>query len=217
MIRVALADDQELVRTGFRMILESESDITVVGEAEDGAQAFEIVRRDRPDVVLMDVRMPVLDGIAATARIVSAGLPTRVLVLTTFDLDETVFEALRAGAAGFLLKTGPADDLVRAVRVVGSGESLLSPSVTRRLVEEFARRPSGVPPATVGDLTPRELDVLRLVARGLSNAEIATALFVEASTVKSHVASILGKLGVRDRVQAVVAAYESGLVVAGSP
>jgi len=216
MIRVALADDQELVRTGFRMILESEGDITVVGEAEDGAQAFEIVRRERPDVVLMDVRMPVLDGIAATARIVAAGLPTRVLVLTTFDLDEVVFEALRAGAAGFLLKTGPADDLVRAVRVVASGESLLSPSVTRRLVEEFARRPSGAPPAAVSELTPRELDVLKLLARGLSNAEIATELFVEASTVKSHVASILAKLGLRDRVQAVVAAYESGLVVAGS-
>jgi DNA-binding NarL/FixJ family response regulator len=216
MIRVVLADDQELVRTGFRMILESEGDITVVGEAEDGAQAFEIVRRERPDVVLMDVRMPVLDGIAATARIVAAGLPTRVLVLTTFDLDEVVFEALRAGAAGFLLKTGPADDLVRAVRVVASGESLLSPSVTRRLVEEFARRPSGAPPAAVDDLTPRELDVLRLLARGLSNAEIATELFVEASTVKSHVASILAKLGLRDRVQAVVAAYESGLVVVGS-
>ena len=216
MIRVALADDQELVRTGFRMILESEGDITVVGEAEDGAQAFEIVRRERPDVVLMDVRMPVLDGIAATARIVAAGLPTRVLVLTTFDLDEVVFEALRAGAAGFLLKTGPADDLVRAVRVVASGESLLSPSVTRRLVEEFARRPSGAPPAAVDDLTPRELDVLKLLARGLSNAEIATELFVEASTVKSHVASILAKLGLRDRVQAVVAAYESGLVVVGS-
>ncbi len=216
MIRVALADDQELVRTGFRMILESEGDITVVGEAEDGVQAFEIVRRDRPDVVLMDVRMPVLDGIAATARIVAAGLPTRVLVLTTFDLDEVVFEALRAGAAGFLLKTGPADDLVRAVRVVAAGESLLSPSVTRRLVEEFARRPSGSPPAAVGDLTPRELDVLKLLARGLSNAEIATELFVEASTVKSHVASILAKLGLRDRVQAVVAAYEAGVVVAGS-
>jgi DNA-binding NarL/FixJ family response regulator len=216
MIRVALADDQELVRTGFRMILESEGDIAVVAEAEDGAQAIEVVRRDRPDVLLMDVRMPVLDGIAATARIVAAGLPTRVLVLTTFDLDEVVFEALRAGAAGFLLKTGPADDLVRAVRVVAAGESLLSPSVTRRLVEEFARRPSGAPPAAVADLTPRELDVLRLVARGLSNAEIATELFVEASTVKSHVASILAKLGVRDRVQAVVAAYESGLVVAGS-
>lgn len=216
MIRVALADDQELVRTGFRMILESEGDITVVGEAEDGVQAFEIVRRDRPDVVLMDVRMPVLDGIAATARIVAAGLPTRVLVLTTFGLDEVVFEALRAGAAGFLLKTGPADDLVRAVRVVAAGESLLSPSVTRRLVEEFARRPSGSPPAAVGDLTPRELDVLKLLARGLSNAEIATELFVEASTVKSHVASILAKLGLRDRVQAVVAAYEAGVVVAGS-
>jgi DNA-binding NarL/FixJ family response regulator len=211
-IRVALADDQELVRTGFRMILESEDDLTVVGEAADGAQAFQLVRSERPDVVLMDVRMPVLDGIAATARIVAAGLPTRVLVLTTFDLDEVVFEAIRAGAAGFLLKTGPADDLVRAVRVVASGESLLSPSVTRRLVEEFARRPSGAPPAAVNELTPRELDVLRLVARGLSNTEIAAELVVETSTVKSHVASMLAKLGLRDRVQAVVAAYESGLV-----
>lgn len=216
MIRVALADDQELVRTGFRLILESEGDLTVAGEAEDGAQAVELVRRERPDVVLMDVRMPVLDGIAATARIVAAGLPTRVLVLTTFDLDEVVFEALRAGAAGFLLKTGPADELVRAVRVVASGESLLSPSVTRRLVEEFARRPSGAPPAAVDELTPRELDVLRLIARGRSNAEIAAELVVEPSTVKSHVASILAKLGLRDRVQAVVAAYESGLIVAGS-
>jgi DNA-binding NarL/FixJ family response regulator len=215
-IRVALADDQELVRTGFRMILESEGDLSVVGEAEDGAQAFELVRRERPDVVLMDVRMPVLDGISATARIVAAGLPTRVLVLTTFDLDEVVFDAIRAGAAGFLLKTGPADDLVRAVRVVASGESLLSPSVTRRLVEEFARRPSGAPPAAVDELTPRELDVLKLLARGLSNAEIAADLVVETSTVKSHVASILAKLGLRDRVQAVVAAYESGLVIAGS-
>lgn len=216
MIRVALADDQELVRTGFRMILENEDDLAVIGEAEDGAQAFELVRRERPDVVLMDVRMPVLDGISATARIVAARLPTRVLVLTTFDLDEVVFEAIRAGAAGFLLKTGPADDLVRAVRVVASGESLLSPSVTRRLVEEFARRPSGAPPAAVNELTPRELDVLRLVARGFSNAEIAAELVVETSTVKSHVASILSKLDLRDRVQAVVAAYESGVVVAGS-
>ena len=215
MIRVALADDQELVRTGFRMILESEDDVAVVGEAEDGAQAFELVRRERPDIVLMDVRMPVLDGISATARIVAAGLPTRVLVLTTFDLDEVVFEAIRAGAAGFLLKTGPADDLVRAVRVVAAGESLLSPSVTRRLVEEFARRPAGAPPAAVNELTPRELDVLRLVARGFSNAEIAAELVVETSTVKSHVASILAKLDLRDRVQAVVAAYESGVVVAG--
>lgn len=216
MIRVVLADDQELVRTGFRLILESEGDITVVGEAADGAQALELVRRERPDIVLMDVRMPVLDGISATARIVASGIPTRVLVLTTFDLDEVVFEAIRAGAAGFLLKTGPADELVRAVRVVASGESLLSPSVTRRLVEEFARRPTGTPPAAVNELTPRELDVLHLVARGLSNAEIAAELVVETSTVKSHVASILAKLGLRDRVQAVVAAYESGVVVAGS-
>jgi DNA-binding NarL/FixJ family response regulator len=163
--------------------------------------------------VLMDVRMPVLDGIQATRRVAGK---TRVLVLTTFDLDEVVFEAIRAGASGFLLKTSPADELVRAVRVVAAGDSLLSPSITRRLVEEFARRPAAASPVGLDELTPRELDVLQLVARGLSNAEIAATLFVEPSTVKSHVAAVLAKLGLRDRVQAVVAAYESGLVVAGS-
>ena len=213
MIRVALADDQALVRTGFRLILQAEEEMEVVGEAEDGRAAIELVRTVSPDVILMDVRMPVLDGIEATRRVAAE---TRVLVLTTFDLDEVVFEAIRAGASGFLLKTSPADELVRAVRVVAAGDSLLSPSITRRLVEEFARRPVAAEPRGLDELTPRELDVLRLIARGLSNAEIATELFVEASTVKSHVASVLAKLDLRDRVQAVVAAYESGLVVARS-
>ena len=212
-IRVTLADDQALVRTGFRLILQAEEEIEVVGEAEDGRAAIELVRTVSPDVILMDVRMPVLDGIEATRRVAAE---TRVLVLTTFDLDEVVFEAIRAGASGFLLKTSPADELVRAVRVVAAGDSLLSPSITRRLVEEFARRPVAAEPRGLSELTPRELDVLRLIARGLSNAEIATELFVEASTVKSHVASVLAKLDLRDRVQAVVAAYESGLVVARS-
>ena len=213
MIRVALADDQALVRTGFRLILQAEDDIEVVGEAEDGRAAIELVHSTTPDVILMDVRMPVLDGIEATRRVAS---DTRVLVLTTFDLDEVVFEAIRAGASGFLLKTSPAEELVRAVRVVAAGDALLSPSITRRLVEEFARRPAATEPRGLDDLTPRELDVLRLIARGFSNAEIATGLFVEASTVKSHVASVLAKLGLRDRVQAVVAAYESGLVTPGA-
>lgn len=213
MIRIALADDQALVRTGFRLILQAEEGMEVVGEAENGREAVELVRDLAPDVILMDVRMPVLDGIEATRQVAGE---TRVLVLTTFDLDEVVFEAIRAGASGFLLKTSPADELVRAVRVVAAGESLLSPSITRRLVEEFARLPSTGPPVGLDELTPRELDVLRLIARGQSNAEIATELFIEQSTVKSHVASILAKLDLRDRVQAVVAAYESGLVVAGA-
>jgi DNA-binding NarL/FixJ family response regulator len=213
-IRVALADDQALVRTGFRLILQAEEGMEVVGEADDGGAAVRLVDEVSPDVILMDVRMPVLDGIEATRRVVGR---TRVLVLTTFDLDEVVFEAIRAGASGFLLKTSPADELVRAVRVVAAGDSLLSPSITRRLVEEFALRPATSAPTGLDELTPRELDVLRLLARGLSNAEIATSLFVEQSTVKSHVAAILSKLGLRDRVQAVVAAYECGLVVAGSP
>ena len=212
-IRVAIADDQALVRTGLRLILQAEEEMEVVGEAEDGRAAIELVRTVSPDVILMDVRMPVLDGIEATRRVAAE---TRVLVLTTFDLDEVVFEAIRAGASGFLLKTSPADELVRAVRVVAAGDSLLSPSITRRLVEEFARRPVAAEPRGLDELTRRELDVLRLIARGLSNAEIATELFVEASTVKSHVASVLAKLDLRDRVQAVVAAYESGLVVARS-
>lgn len=213
MIHVALADDQELVRTGFRMILDSEEGIEVVGEADDGLAAVELVRSTRPDVILMDVRMPVMDGLEATRQIAGA---TRVLVLTTFDLDEVVFEAIRAGASGFLLKTSPADELIRAVRVVAAGEALLSPSITRRLIEEFARQPAAADPHGLDELTTRELDVLRLLARGLSNAEIASKLVVEPSTVKSHVASILSKLGLRDRVQAVVAAYETGFIRPGN-
>jgi DNA-binding NarL/FixJ family response regulator len=211
-ITIALVDDQELVRTGFRLILEAEADFAVTGEAADGESALALIARTRPDVVLMDVRMPGMDGIEATRRV---SAPTRVLVLTTFDLDEVVWEAIRAGAAGFLLKTAPADDLVRAVRVVAAGESLLSPSITRRLIETFAAQPQAREPAGLGELTARELEVLRLVARGLSNAEIAAQLVVEQSTVKSHVASMLAKLGLRDRVQAVVLAYESGIVVPG--
>ncbi|MFL5953362.1 MAG: response regulator [Gaiellaceae bacterium] len=212
MIRVALVDDQELVRTGFRLILDAEPDMEVVGEASDGREGIELVARTHPDVALMDIRMPEVDGIEATRRIDPA---TRVLVLTTFDLDEYVFDAIRAGAAGFLLKTSPAEELVRAVRVVAAGDALLAPAITRRLIAEFARGSAPSPVEGFTDLTPRELDVLRLVARGLSNAEIAAELVLEPSTIKSHVASILSKLGIRDRVQAVVAAYESGLVVAG--
>ena len=214
MIRVALADDQELVRTGFRLILSAEPDLEVVAEAANGQEAVDVVRTRRPDVVLMDVRMPVLDGIEATRRIAGE---TRVLVLTTFGVDSVLFDALRAGASGFLLKTAPADDLVRAVRVVATGDSLLSPSITRRLIEEFARSPAPADGEGLDELTPRETEVLRLVARGLSNAEIAAELVVETSTVKSHVASVLSKLDLRDRVQAVVAAYESGLVRPGQP
>jgi DNA-binding NarL/FixJ family response regulator len=211
-IRLALADDHELVRTGFRLILSAESDFEVVGEAANGQEAVEVVRARRPDVVLMDVRMPVLDGIEATRRIAGE---TRVIVLTTFEVDSVVFEALRAGASGFLLKTAPADELVRAVRVVAAGDSLLSPSITRRLVAEFARTPAPRVVTGLDELTQRETDVLRLVARGLSNAEIATELVVEPSTIKSHVASVLSKLDLRDRVQAVVLAYECGLVEVG--
>jgi len=213
MIRVVLVDDQELVRTGFRLILEAEPDIGVVGEAEDGHQAVSLVARSKPDVALMDIRMPGMDGIEATRRI---DRTTRVLVLTTFDLDEYIFEAIRAGAAGFLLKTSPADELVRAVRTVAAGDGLLAPSITRRLIEEYARQPAPTQPDGLEQLTPRELDVLRLLARGLSNAEIADHLVVEPSTVKSHVASILAKLDLRDRVQAVVTAYESGLIQPGT-
>jgi DNA-binding NarL/FixJ family response regulator len=213
-VRVLIADDQELVRTGFRKILESEPDLEVVAEAADGGEAVEAALLHRPDVVLMDVRMPRLDGIEATRKIAGT---TRVLMLTTFDLDEYVFEAIRAGASGFLLKDTPADELVRAIHVIAAGEALLAPSITRRLVEEFARRPrASERPAAVADLTPRELEVLGLVARGLSNHEIATELVVGDATVKTHVARILQKLDLRDRVQAVVLAYEAGLVQPGS-
>jgi len=215
-ITVVLADDQRLLRTGFRVILEAEPDITVVGEAEDGRGAVDVVRRRRPDVVLMDIRMPELDGLQAARRILSdPQVDTAVLMLTTFDVSEYVYEALRIGASGFLVKDAPADRLLDAIRVVAAGEALLAPSITRRLIEQFARaarpEPDGVPSA-MSELTARELEVLRLVARGLSNAEIAAELVLGDNTVKTHVARILAKLGLRDRVQAVVLAYETGLV-----
>jgi DNA-binding NarL/FixJ family response regulator len=215
-ITVVVADDQRLLRAGFRVILDAEPDLRVVGEAPDGRSALEVVRSRRPDVVLMDIRMPELDGLQAAERILAdPALDTAVVMLTTFDRDEYVYEALRIGASGFLLKDTPADRLLDAVRVAASGEALLAPSITRRLIERFTRAaqppPGGVPPALAA-LTARELDVLRLVARGLSNAEIAAELVLGENTVKTHVAHVLGKLGLRDRVQAVVLAYESGLV-----
>jgi DNA-binding NarL/FixJ family response regulator len=213
MIRVLLADDQALVRAGFRLILDAEPDIEVVGEAGDGTEVIEQARGTKPDVVLMDVRMPELDGIEATRQLLADGATARVLMLTTFDLDEYVIDAFRAGASGFLLKTAPPDQLVAAVRTVHASDALLAPASTRRLIEEFAR-PTAESPA-LEQLTAREREVLRLLARGLTNAEIAAELVVEPSTVKSHVASLLAKLDLRDRVQAVVFAYESGLVRAG--
>jgi DNA-binding NarL/FixJ family response regulator len=215
-IRVLIADDQELVRTGFRVILNAEPDIEVVGEAADGRETIEAARTLRPEVVLMDIRMPNLDGIEATRRIAAAAGGPRVLILTTFDLDEYVYEALRAGASGFLLKDAGADELLHAVRVVAVGEALLAPSITRRLIEDYARRPPlREQPAALAELTPRELEVLRLVARGLSNADIAGELVVGDATVKTHMARIFAKLDLHDRAQAVVLAYESGLVQPG--
>jgi DNA-binding NarL/FixJ family response regulator len=213
-IGVLIADDQALVRAGFRMVLEAEDDIAVVGEAGNGEQAVHGTQRLKPDVVLMDIRMPELDGIAATRRIVAADA-ARVLILTTFDLDEYVYDALGAGASGFLLKDSPPEQLVTAIRVVAGGEALLAPSVTSRLIEQFARGRSPAPPPGLDELTAREREVFGLVARGLSNAEIAAALVVGDTTVKTHVARLLAKLGLRDRVQAVVLAYESGLVRPG--
>jgi DNA-binding NarL/FixJ family response regulator len=216
--RVLLVDDQPLVREGFRRVLERTPDLEVVGDAADGEQALHSARRLVPDVVVMDIRMPNLDGLAATEQIVAGDDRVRVLVLTTFDADEYVFRALRAGASGFLLKDTPLDDLVAAIRLVARGEALLSPGVTRRVIEEFARRP-GLPapgdPAPLGDFTSRELDVLALVVRGMTNAEIATDLVVSEATVKTHVRSMLTKLGLRDRTQLVIAAYESGFVRPG--
>ena len=218
-IRVLIVDDQELVRIGFRLFLETQPGLAVVGEAGDGEEAIERVRELRPDVVLMDIRMPTMDGVEATAKLTSGAIEPapRVLVLTTFDLDEYVFGALRAGAAGFLLKDAPRERLIEAIRVVHSGEALLSPSITRRLIEDFAARsdPIEPPAAVLAELTPREREVLVLVAHGLSNAEIAARLVVTEATVKSHVGAVLLKLGLRDRVQAVVFAYEHGIVVAG--
>ncbi|HEY2938506.1 MAG TPA: response regulator transcription factor [Gaiellaceae bacterium] len=215
-VRVLLADDQRLVRGGFRMILGSEAGIEVVGEAADGAEAVALTAELRPDVVLMDVRMANIDGIEATRRIVdgSDGAP-RVLVLTTFDLDEYVYEALRAGASGFLLKDAPEEQLVAGIRIVAEGGSLFAPAVTRRLIERFAGAAPAEPPTALAELTPRELEVLRLLARGLSNAEIAAELVLSEHTAKTRVAHILGKLDLRDRVQAVVLAYEAGIVRAG--
>jgi DNA-binding NarL/FixJ family response regulator len=217
MIRVLIADDQELVRTGFRVILNAEPDVEVVGEASDGRETIEAVSSLSPEVVLMDIRMPNLDGIEATRRIVKGDRSPRVLILTTFDLDEYVYEALRAGASGFLLKDAGADELLHAVRVVAAGEALLSPSITRRLIEDYARRPPArEQPAALAELTARELEVLRLIARGLSNGDIARELFVGDATVKTHVARIFAKLDLHDRAQAVVLAYESGLVRPGA-
>jgi DNA-binding NarL/FixJ family response regulator len=210
-IKVALADDQALVRTGFRMIVQSQPDMEVVGEAADGREAVGLVQRQRPDVVLMDIRMPNLDGIAATRQVSSQ---TKVIILTTFELDEYVFDALAAGASGFLLKAAPPEDLIKAIRVVAQGEALLAPSITRRLIEEFGKRPERMPGKSkeLESLTDREQEVLKEVAKGLTNAEIAAHLHVSETTVKTHVAHLLGKLELRDRVQAVILAYESGLV-----
>jgi DNA-binding NarL/FixJ family response regulator len=217
-IRILLADDERLVRAGFRMILKAEHDLEVVGEAADGLEAVEGATKLRPDVVLMDIRMPTLDGLQATRRILAGpDLRPRVIVLTTFDLDEYVYEALRVGASGFLLKDAPEDQLVAAIRVAADGGSIFAPSVTRRLIEEFARRSSRreAPPG-LAELTPRELEVLRLIVGGLSNHEIAAKLVVSEHTAKTHVAHILQKLNLRDRVQAVVLAYETELVVPGA-
>ena len=217
-IRILLVDDQALVRAGFRMVLDAEPDIAVVGEAADGLQAVEEARRLRPDVVLMDVRMPNLDGLEATRRLAGPDVedPACVLILTTYDVDEYVFAALRAGACGFLLKHTSPEGLVEAVRTVASGEGLIAPSVTRRLIAEFASAPTApAPPADLDRLTDREREVLELVARGRSNAEIARELYVGQATVKTHVGRVLMKLGLHDRAQAVVAAYKSGLVKPG--
>jgi DNA-binding NarL/FixJ family response regulator len=222
-IRILIADDQALVRAGFKMILDAEDDLEVVGEASDGLEAVAMARELRPDVVLMDIRMPELDGIEAT-RMVAEGSrtgdedPIRVLMLTTFDLNEYVYEALRAGASGFLLKDVPPEQLAEGIRVVAGGDALLAPSITKRLIQEFATAaPSGSPepPPGLDELTDRELEVFKLIARGLSNAEIAAELVVSETTVKTHVARVLMKLGLRDRVQAVVLAYETGVAVPG--
>jgi len=216
-IGVLLADDQALVREGFRLIIEVEPDIEVVGEAGDGVETIEQAKRLRPDVILMDIRMPGLDGIAATRRLAQAGVAARVLMLTTFDRDDYLYEAMKAGASGFLLKDARRDQLVHAIRTVATGDALLAPALVRRLVEDFCRRPPpGGPPPAVAELTQRELEVLRLVARGLSNMEIAKELFLSEATVKTHLAHLMQKLDLRDRVQAVVLAYESGLVRPGA-
>jgi DNA-binding NarL/FixJ family response regulator len=217
-ISVLIADDQALVRAGFRMILETDKDLRVVAEADDGAQAVEACRRTRPDIVLMDIRMPVMDGLEATRRIVAAKDPPRVLMLTTFDHDEYVFDALVAGASGFLLKDVAPEQLLAGIRVIAHGDSLLSPSVTRRLIESFVRDHPRTPqpPPGLEELTARELEIFGLIARGLSNAEIAEQLVVSSTTIKTHVARVLIKLGLRDRVQAVVLAYETAVIRPGT-
>jgi len=217
-IRVLIVDDQALVRAGFRMILEAQSDIEVVSEAGDGVTAVDEARRMRPDVILMDIRMPGLDGIAATRRLTESGLSSRVVILTTYDLDEYVFDALAAGATGFLLKHVPPEELVHGVRVAAAGEALLAPAITKRLIEEFARQRAPVRAAgtDLNTLTDREREVMRLLGRGLSNTEIARELKIGEATIKTHVAHVLDKLGLRDRVQAVIFAYEVGLIKPGA-
>jgi DNA-binding NarL/FixJ family response regulator len=216
MIRLVVADDEAMVRAGLRMVLETEPDIAVVGEAADGEEAVAVVRRCDPYVVLMDIRMPRLDGIAAARRLLEVGARARVLMLTTFNEDDYLYAALRAGTSGFLLKEAPPEQLVDAVRVVAAGDALLAPAVTRRVIEEFARSaPPAQPPPALGELTPRETEVLRLLGRGLSNAEIAAELIISDATAKTHVGRVLMKLGLRDRAQAVVFAYEAGIVRTG--
>ncbi|MDQ7904997.1 response regulator transcription factor [Phytohabitans sp. ZYX-F-186] len=215
MIRVALADDQAMIRAGLRMVLETEPDLRVVAEAADGADALAVTRRTQPDVVLLDIAMPRLDGLAAARRIAALPAPPRIIMLTTFDSDDNLYAALRAGASGFLLKVSPPEQLVAAIRVVAGGAALLDPAVTTRVIAAFAHQPAPQPPPELAQLTPRELDVLRLLARGLSNAEIADRLTLGEATVKTHVARVLMKLGLRDRVQAVVYAYENGVIRVG--
>jgi DNA-binding NarL/FixJ family response regulator len=215
-ISVVIADDQRMLRAGLRMVIETEPDMNVIGEASDGVEAVGLVRRLRPDVVLMDIAMPRQDGLTATRTLLATPNPPRIIVLTTFDTDENLYRALQAGASGFLLKVSSPEHLITAIRVVAGGEALLDPAVTTRVISAFAGRPGPEPPPELGELTPRETDVLRLMARGLSNAEISAELAVGEATVKTHVARVLMKLGLRDRVQAVVYAYESGLVRAGT-
>jgi DNA-binding NarL/FixJ family response regulator len=216
-IRVLIADDQSMVRAGFRMLLAGEADIEVVAEARDGLEAVANAARFNPTVILMDIRMPELDGLEATRRILAANGTARILILTTFGLDEYVYEALRDGASGFVLKDDPPEQLISAVRTVAGGNALLSPAITKRVIKQFARIPRPVPPKELGDLTAREQDILRLIATGLSNAEIGQRLYISETTVKTHVTHILQKLGLRDRVQAVVLAYQTGITEADTP
>jgi len=216
-IRVLIADDQSMVRAGFRMLLSGEEDIEVVAEARDGLEAVGKAARFDPTVILMDIRMPELDGLEATRRIIAANDGARILILTTFGLDEYVYEALRAGASGFVLKDDPPEQLIEAVRTVAAGDALLSPAITKRVINQFTRIPRHEPPKELDELTAREQDILRLIAKGLSNAEIGTELYISETTVKTHVTHILQKLGLRDRVQAVVLAYQTGLVQATTP